>query len=100
MNYIVRSLKIIISQHISEKSSFMLEKNNIFIFKVLKNANKLEIKYALEKIFDIKVKSVYTLILKGKKKRHGKYIGKRNGYKKAYVTLKKGQKLDFININK
>lgn len=95
-----RFLKIIVSQHVSEKSSFILEKSNIFIFKVVMSANKLEIKHALEKIFNVKVYHVHTLILKGKKKKYGKCMGKRNNYKKAYVTLKKGYKLDYINIDK
>ena len=61
-----------------------------------KNANKIEIKKAVEEILKVKVERVATMNYKGKKKRMGRYEGKRADWKKAIVTLKKGENLDFI----
>jgi large subunit ribosomal protein L23 len=72
------------------------EKDNKVIFKVSRNANKIEIKKAVEEIFKVSVDSVTTINCKGKKKRMGRYEGKRSDWKKAMVTLKEGEKLDFI----
>ncbi|CUR53552.1 50S ribosomal protein L23 [Serratia symbiotica] len=92
-----RVLKILYSPHVSEKASNIMKKNNTLVLKVTKNATKLEIKFAVQKLFEVKVKNVNTLIVKGKQKRHGKSIGYRNDWKKSYVTLKKGQHLDLIS---
>ena len=62
-------------------------------FKVLRDANKIEIKDAVEKIFKVKVQSVRTAIFHGKKRRQGRYSGRRPDWKKAYVTLKEGEKM-------
>ncbi|QJC37794.1 50S ribosomal protein L23 [Enterobacteriaceae endosymbiont of Donacia bicoloricornis] len=91
--------KIIKGTHISEKSSFVTEKTNTLIIKVLKKATKIDIKKAIKKIFNIKVKHVNTLIVKGKKKKNKRYNYKRSNWKKAYIILEKNQKIDF-NINK
>ncbi|QJC38193.1 50S ribosomal protein L23 [Enterobacteriaceae endosymbiont of Donacia marginata] len=91
--------QIIKGPHISEKSSFVAEKTNTLIIKVLKKATKIDIKKAIKKIFNIKVKSVNTLIVKGKKKKNKKYNYQRNNWKKAYIILDKNQKIDF-NVNK
>ncbi|CAL4324840.1 50S ribosomal protein L23 [Buchnera aphidicola (Thelaxes suberi)] len=92
-----RILKILCSPKISEKSSIFLEKTNTVILKVLRDANKLEVKEAVEKILLVQVKKVNTLIVKGKNKKHkGKnYTLKK--WKKAFITLHPGQKLDFIS---
>ena len=63
--------------------------------KVVKDANKEEIKAAVEKLFEVEVDSVRTLNVKGKTKRHGSSFGKRKDWKKAYVVLKEGQNIDF-----
>lgn len=91
-----RLLNIIQSPHVSEKVSCIIKKNNTIVLKVLKNSKKIEIKSSVQKLFNVKVKSVNTMILKGKIKKHGKYFGKNKNWKKAYVTLYKGQNLDFI----
>ncbi|WP_343189900.1 50S ribosomal protein L23 [Buchnera aphidicola] len=92
-------LKIFRGMHISEKSSSISGKNNIFIIKVLKDSNKIEIKNMLEKIFNVSVIKVNTLIIKGKKKNSKKgsvnKVGFKKNWKKAYVTLKKGDNLNF-----
>jgi large subunit ribosomal protein L23 len=72
------------------------EKANTIVFKVAKDATKKEIKAAVEKLFEVEVKSVNTLIIKGKTKRQGLRQGRRSDVKKAYVTLKEGQDLDFV----
>lgn len=91
-----RLLKILRAPHVSEKSSSEMEKHNTIVLKVAKDATKAEIKAAVHKLFAVKVNDVHTLMVQGKKKRHGKRIGHRNNWKKAYVTLKEGQNLDFI----
>lgn len=88
--------QIILGPVISEKSTRVAEKRNQAVFKVLKNAEKPEIKEAVEKLFNVKVEGVRTLNVKGKNKRFGRSEGRRSDWKKAYVTLAKGQELDFL----
>jgi large subunit ribosomal protein L23 len=78
---------------ITEKSTHVKENNRTITFKVLRNANKLEIKDAVEKIFSVKVESVRTANCHGKVRRQGRYSGRRPDWKKAYVTLKEGEKM-------
>ncbi len=91
-----RLLKVLLAPHVSEKSTMAAEGNNAVVFKVLKDANKAEIKAAVEKLFEVEVSSVRTLNVKGKTKRHGQSFGKRSDWKKAYVVLKEGQDIDFV----
>ena len=91
-----RLLKVLLAPHIYEKSTMAAEGNNAVVFKVVKDANKAEIKAAVEKLFEVEVDSVRTLNVKGKTKRHGQSFGKRNDWKKAYVVLKEGQDIDFV----
>jgi large subunit ribosomal protein L23 len=78
---------------ITEKSS-ALAANNVITFSVDTRANKTQIKQAIEKIYSVKVKSVNTLNTKPKKKRVGRYTGTTSSYKKAYVTLAEGSKIE------
>jgi large subunit ribosomal protein L23 len=78
---------------ITEKSTHVKETLRTVAFKVLRDANKIEIKDAVEKIFKVKVQSVRTAIFHGKKRRQGRYSGRRPDWKKAYVTLKQGEKM-------
>ena len=80
----------------TEKGSNLKESENKILIEVGKNANKVEIKEAIEDIFKVKVEKVATIKTHGKWKRYGKSIGKRSDRKKALITLKKGEKLDFI----
>ncbi len=80
----------------TEKGSGLKESENKILVEVSKDANKLEIKNAIEEIFKVKVEKVATIKLPGKWKRYGKYIGKKSDKKKALITLRKGEKLDFI----
>ncbi|WAI11701.1 MAG: 50S ribosomal protein L23 [Buchnera aphidicola (Macrosiphum albifrons)] len=91
-----RLLKILVSPHVSEKSSVSIEKFNTVVLKVLNNATKYEIKYAVKKIFDVEVESIKTLKVKGKKKRQSNRIIQKCNWKKAYIKVKKGYNLDFI----
>ena len=81
---------------LTEKGTLMKETDNKVLFKVAINANKIEIKKAVEEIFKVKVDRVNTMKCMGKTKRMGRYEGKRPDWKKAIVTLKQGEKLDFI----
>lgn len=85
--------EIIIAPMITEKSGNQLELNNSYTFKVSMNANKVEIKKAIERIFSVRVLSVNTITMLGKPKKLGKYEGKRSDWKKAIVTLKPGDKI-------
>jgi large subunit ribosomal protein L23 len=87
-----RLYSIIKAPVVTEKSN-NLQALNTFVFKVEPNANKQEIKFAVEQIFDVKVKSVRTLNMKGKVKRTGARLGRRQDWKKAYVTLMPGQNI-------
>jgi len=78
---------------ITEKSTGLKENRRTVAFKVLRDANKIEIKDAVEKIFKVKVESVRTANFHGKKRRQGRYSGRRPDWKKAYVTLKEGEKM-------
>jgi large subunit ribosomal protein L23 len=90
------SYETIVGPLLTEKGTLLKEKDNKVLFRVAKKANKIEIKKAVEEIFKVKVDSVTTMVCKGKKKRMGRYEGKRPDWKKAIVTLKEGEKLDFI----
>jgi large subunit ribosomal protein L23 len=93
-----RLLKVLVAPHVSEKSTMAAEANNTVVFKVAKDANKAEIKAAVEKLFEVEVEveGVRTVNVKGKTKRHGMSFGKRSDWKKAYVVLKEGQDIDFV----
>lgn len=88
---------VLLSPIVSEKSTIAAEDNNRFVFKVQKVATKLEIKKAVEMMFDVEVDSVQVLNVKGKVKRFGRSLGKRSDWKKAYVKLKSGHDIDFAS---
>ena len=90
-----RLAKVLLAPIISEKATSVAEKNNQVLFKVLRDATKPEIKAAVELMFKVEVESVSTVVQKGKVKRFGKSIGRRDHVKKAYVSLKAGQELNF-----
>ncbi|MCK5228984.1 MAG: 50S ribosomal protein L23 [Desulfobulbaceae bacterium] len=80
---------------LTEKGSILQEDHNQIVIKVDPRANKIEIKDALEKLFNVKVAKVRTANMHGKKKRVGKHIGYTSNWKKAVVTLEEGHKIDF-----
>ena len=81
---------------ISEKGTQIREKQNGYLFEVARDTNKIEVKRAIEAIFNVKVASVRTLRVHGKPKRMGRYAGHRPDWKKAIVTLKKGQTIELF----
>ena len=86
--------EIIIAPVITEKSQVLASNGKTYVFKVSKDANKTQIKLAIEELFGVKVKSVNTLNTKSKDKRVGRYTGKTKTYKKAIVTLADGQAIE------
>jgi large subunit ribosomal protein L23 len=90
-----RIYQVLLGPHISEKATIVAEKHRQYVFRVRPDANKLEIKKAVEKLFNVQVESVNTTILKGKSKRFGRGLGRRSDIKKAYVALKDGFDIDF-----
>ena len=90
-----RLAQVLVAPIVSEKATMTAEKHNQVLFKVLRDATKPEIKAAVELMFKVDVESVSTVIQKGKVKRFGKSIGRRDHVKKAYVSLKAGQELNF-----
>ena len=90
-----RLAQVLVAPIVSEKATMAAEKHNQVLFKVLRDATKPEIKAAVELMFKVEVESVSTVIQKGKVKRFGKSIGRRDHVKKAYVSLKAGQELNF-----
>ena len=82
---------------ITEKSNLLREAGQTVTFEVSKDANKIEIKQAIEKAFKVKVKDVRTMVTAGKAKRVGSTVGKRSAVKKAYVTLAEGS-IDFFGV--
>lgn len=89
----VRSYDVIKSPVITEKSTLVSEHNQV-VFKVADDATKVEIKKAVEELFNVKVEAVNTVKIKGKVKRFRGQVGQRAGVKKAYVTLAEGETLD------
>jgi large subunit ribosomal protein L23 len=90
-----RLAQVLVEPIVSEKATRVGEKHNQVLFKVLRNATKPEIKAAVELMFKVEVDSVSTVNQKGKAKRFGKNMGRRDHVKKAYVALKPGQELNF-----
>jgi len=89
-----RLMQLLVSPVVSEKATAVAEKHNVVTFKVLQNATKPEIKAAVELMFKVEVQGVNVVNTKGKTKRFGKSIGRRDNIRKAYVTLKAGQELN------
>ena len=88
---------ILIEPHVSEKTTLLNQNSGQIAFKVRSDSNKKQIKRTVEEMFKVKVSSVKTVSVKGKKKRMGMRSGKTNDWKKAYIKLEEGQNLDFMN---
>ena len=88
--------RVITSPLITEKGTLVNEQGNQFLFRVRPEANKVEIRRAVELLFKVKVEHVQTLNYLGKKRRVRKSLGQRPRWKKAYVTLAQGQRIDFF----
>ena len=90
-----RLMKVLQAPVISEKATMVAEKNEQIVFRVLPDATKPEIKAAVELLFKVEVESVQTLNREGKQKRSGRFNGRRNHTKRAFVCLKPGQEINF-----
>ena len=93
-----RVFQIIQMPHVSEKSALLGDAANQAVFKVALDANKAEIKAAVEQMFNVKVAGVRTVKMKGKRKRMGLRRGRRSDWKKAYVSLEQGHEIDFASL--
>jgi len=87
---------ILVRPIITEKASVLTERNNQVVFEVVRKANKHQIRDAVESAYGVEVKKLATMIIPGKLKRRGMSIGKRSNWKKAIVTLKDGDSIDFF----
>ena len=90
-----RLMNVILAPHVSEKATSRADTQNQHVFSVAKNANKLEVKKAVEKMFEVEVAEVKLLNIHGKLKRLGRRFGKRKDWKKAYVKLIEGFDINF-----
>jgi large subunit ribosomal protein L23 len=90
-----RLMTILLAPVISEKSTMIADKLEQVAFKVVSDATKPEVKAAVELMFKVQVEAVQILNVKGKQKRFGRFVGRRSDVRKAYVSLKPGQQIDF-----
>jgi len=81
---------------LTEKANLLREQHNQFVFEVARTANKVEIKQAVQKLFNVRVTDVNTMVLRGKDRRMGRGYAKTQNWKKAIVTLKEGDSIDFF----
>lgn len=95
-----RLTTILVAPHVSEKAARVGEKANQYVFRVRTDASKPEIRAAVELMFDVTVEGVQVVNVAGKEKRFGRFVGRRNDWKKAYVSLKDGQTIDFAGTAK
>jgi large subunit ribosomal protein L23 len=91
-----RLMQVLLAPQISEKATFVADKNEQVIFRVAHDATKPEIKAAVELLFKVEVESVQVANVKGKAKRFKGMAGRRKGWKKAFVSLKPGQEINFV----
>jgi len=91
-----RLMKILLAPQVSEKATSIADKHAQVIFLVTPDATKPEVKAAVELLFKVQVKSVQISNLKGKIKRFGRFMGRRKDLKKAYVCLKPGEEINFV----
>ena len=92
-----RLMQVLLAPQISEKATYVADKHEQVIFRVASDATKPEVKAAVELLFKVSVESVQIANVKGKQKRFGRHMGSRKGWKKAYVCLKPGQEINFVD---
>ncbi|MDR1162987.1 MAG: 50S ribosomal protein L23 [Candidatus Accumulibacter sp.] len=92
-----RLMQVLLAPQISEKATFIADKHGQVIFRVVPSATKPEVKQAVELLFKVDVESVQIANVKGKAKRYGRYMGARKNWKKAYVRVKAGQEINFVD---
>lgn len=92
-----RLMQVLLAPQVSEKATFIAEKSEQVVFRVLSDATKPEVKAAVEALFKVSVESVQIANVKGKTKRSGRHAGRRSDWKKAFVCLKPGQEINFVD---
>ena len=92
-----RLMQVLLAPQISEKATFIADKNEQVVFRVAPSATKVEVKAAVEMLFKVSVASVQIANVKGKSKRSGRSVGRRSDWKKAFVCLKPGQEINFVD---
>ena len=92
-----RLMQVLLAPKISEKATFVADKNEQVVFRVASDATKPEVKAAVEFLFKVSVESVQIANVKGKQKKFGRFMGSRMNWKKAYVCLKAGQEINFVD---
>ena len=92
-----RLMQVLLAPQISEKATYVADKNEQVIFRVASDATKPEVKAAVELLFKVGVESVQIANVKGKQKKFGRFMGARKNWKKAYVCLKPGQEINFVD---
>ena len=92
-----RLMQVLLAPQISEKATYVADKHEQVIFRVASDATKPEVKAAVELLFKVDVESVQIANVKGKQKRFGRNMGSRKSWKKAYVSLKPGQEINFVD---
>jgi large subunit ribosomal protein L23 len=88
-------MSVLIAPHVTEKTSLAMQNNNQYTFRVRRDATKPDIKKAVELMFEVKVSAVQVVNEPGKTRRFGKTVGRTQDWKKAYVSLAKGQTIDY-----
>ena len=91
-----RLMTVVLGPHVSEKTTIMADKHNQVVFRVRRDSNKADIRRAVELLFNVKVEQVQVVNCRGKIKRSGNEWGRRQNWKKAYVTLAEGDDIDFM----
>lgn len=92
----IRLMQILLAPQVSEKATYIAEKNEQVVFRVTPSATKPEVKAAVELLFKVSVESVQIANIKGKQKKFGRFMGRRKDWKKAFVCLKPGQEINFV----
>ena len=94
-----RLMSVVIGPHLSEKSTTLGERDKQFVFRVRRDSTKSDIRRAVEFLFEVKVTAVQVVSCKGKAKRFGQKLGRRQDWKKAYVKLAEGQDINFLGAD-
>jgi large subunit ribosomal protein L23 len=92
-----RLMQVLLAPQISEKATYVADKHEQVVFRVVPDATKPEVKAAVELLFKVTVKSVQIAVVKGKQKKFGRFMGSRKNWKKAYVCLNAGQEINFVD---
>ena len=90
-----RLMSVLISPHVTEKTSLAMQEGNQYVFRVRRDATKTDVRKAVELMFEVKVQKVQVLNEPGKRRRFGRITGRTQDWKKAYVRLAQGQTIDY-----